>query len=239
MTGPPEAATPGRGASHGGRDTRRQRVYRFLTLIVQVVLMAGVVWFVVLREGRNALLTVLVIVLTILPWFARRLLRLDVPPAFQLVGAVFVFCAIFLGTTLGFYGRFLWWDTALHTVSGFMLGIVGFIVAFLVNGTDRRPDGMRISLLVALFGFMFAVTLGVFREIYEFVADSLIPGLDMQVVETGPTDTMVDLIAGTVGAAVVAVLGYVSSRAVRDSFIVDAVCAFIRRNPELFRRRPE
>jgi hypothetical protein len=98
---------------------------------------------------------------------------------------------------------------------------------------------MRISLLVALFGFMFAVTLGVFWEIYEFVADSLIPGLDMQVVETGPTDTMVDLIAGTVGAAVVAVLGYVSSRTVRDSFIVDAVCAFIRRNPELFRRRPE
>ncbi|HET9647002.1 MAG TPA: hypothetical protein VFP34_02085 [Microlunatus sp.] len=239
MTGPPEAATPGRGASHGGRDTGRQRVYRFLTLIVQVVLLAGVVWFVVLRDWRNALLTVLVIVLTMLPWFARRLLRVDVPPAFQLVVAVFVFGANFLGTALGFYGRFLWWDTALHTISGFMLGIVGFIVAFLVDGTDRRPEGIRISPLVALFGFMFAVTLGVFWEIYEFVGDNLIPGLDMQVVETGPTDTMVDLIAGTVGAAVVAVVGNVSGRTGRHSFIVDVVCAFIRRNPKLFLRRPE
>ena len=55
---------------------------------------------------------------------------------------------------------------------------------------------------------MFAVTLGVFWEIYEFIADNLVPGLDMQVVETGTTDTMVDMIVNTIGAAVVALLGY-------------------------------
>lgn len=51
-----------------------------------------------------------------------RRLQVDVPAEFQLIAAVFVFCAIFLGTALGFYGRYHWWDTALHTTSGCLLG---------------------------------------------------------------------------------------------------------------------
>ena len=215
----------------------RARVYRLLTLVIQVVLLAGVVVFVTRHDWTNAVLTTVVIVLTMIPQFLKRF-RVDVPPEFQLVTAVFVFCAIFLGTSLGFYGRFLWWDTALHTVSGCLLGIVGFIAVFLINGTDHRPEGMRVS-LIAIFGFMFAVTLGVFWEIYEFIADNLSPGLDMQVVATGPNDTMVDMIVNLIGAAVIATLGYMFCRTGRKSFIVDGVCKFVSRNPRLFDRGPE
>lgn len=218
-------------------DPVRERVYRTLTTVIQACLVAGVIGFVLLQDWTNAVLTLLVIALTLLPRLLHRL-DVDVPPEFQLVTALFVFCAIFLGTALGFYGRFHWWDIALHTTSGFLLGIVGFIAVFLINGTDHRPEGMRVS-LVAVFGFMFAVTLGVFWEIYEFVADTLIPGLDMQVVETGTDDTMVDMIVNTIGAAVVALLGYFYVRTGRDRFIVDGVTKFVRRNPRLFSRGPE
>jgi hypothetical protein len=225
-------------AGGGTVAATRDRVYRNLTIAIQVILALGVVGFVLLQDWPNALLTALVIVLTLLPWMLRRWFRVDVPPEFQLVAAIFVFCAIFLGTALGFYGRFLWWDTALHTTSGCLLGIVGFIAVFLINGTDHRPEGMRIS-LIAVFGFMFAVTLGVFWEIYEFVADQLIPGLNMQVVETGTRDTMVDMVVNTIGAAVIAVLGYLYCRSGRQSFIVDGVTKFVSRNPQLFSRKPE
>lgn len=223
-----------RSASGTDENVTRERVYRGLTKIIQLVLVAGVVGFVLLHDWANAVLTVLVIVLTMLPLLLKRL-RVDVPPEFQLVAAVFVFCAIFLGTALSFYARFHWWDTALHTASGCLLGIVGFIAVFLINGTDRRPQGMSLS-LVAVFGFMFSVTLGVFWEIYEFVADMIIPGLDMQVRATGPDDTMIDMIVNMIGAAVVAILGYLSCRSGRDSLIVDGVTKFIRRNPRLFNR---
>ncbi len=219
-------------------DPDRDRVYRWLTSIIQILLLAGVVTFAIRRDWPDAVLTVLVIVLTLIPQLLKRRFKVDVPPEFQLVTAIFVFCAIFLGTSLGFYGRFYWWDTMLHTISGCLLGIVGFISVFLINGTDHRPEGMRVS-LIAVFGFMFAVTLGVFWEIYEFVADNLVPGLDMQVVATGPNDTMVDMIVNLIGAAVIAVLGYVYCRTGRDSFIVDGVCKFVRRNPRLFDRKPE
>jgi hypothetical protein len=237
MTEPSTATRPG--GDHDELDERtRERVYRIVTLVIQIVLLAGVVGFVLLHDWPNAILTSLVIVLTMIPQLLKRWFRVDVPPEFQLVAAIFVFCAIFLGTSLGFYGRFLWWDTALHTTSGCLLGIVGFIAVFLINGTDHRPEGMRVS-LIAVFGFMFAVTLGVFWEIYEFIADNLIPGLDMQVVETGTTDTMIDMIVNTIGAAVIAVLGYLFCRTGRQSFIVDGVCKFVRRNPRLFARSPQ
>ena len=237
MTDPP-SATRTTGADDRPDEHTRERVYRLMTLVIQIVLLAGVVGFVLLRDWPNAILTTLVIVLTLIPQLLRRWVKVDVPPEFQLVAAVFVFCAIFLGTSLGFYGRFLWWDTALHTTSGCLLGMVGFISVFLINGTDHRPEGMRVS-LVAVFGFMFAVTLGVFWEIYEFVADNLIPGLNMQVVETGTTDTMIDMIVNTIGAAVIAVLGYAYCRTGRQSFIVDGVTKFVSRNPKLFNRGPE
>jgi len=234
----PSTATRARDAGDEPDQRTRARVYRVLTLVIQIVLIAGVVGFVLLQDWPNAVLTTLVIVLTLVPQLLRRWFRVDVPPEFQLVAALFVFCAIFLGTSLGFYGRFLWWDTALHTTSGCLLGIVGFIAVFLINGTDHRPEGMRVS-LIAVFGFMFAVTLGVFWETYEFIADNLIPGLDMQVVATGPNDTMIDMIVNTIGAAVVALLGYFYCRTGRQSFIVDGVCKFVSRNPRLFARSPE
>lgn len=237
MTEPSTATRTG--DDHDELDQRtRERVYRVVTLVIQIVLLAGVVGFVLLHDWPNAILTSLVIVLTMIPQLLKRWFRVDVPPEFQLVAAIFVFCAIFLGTSLGFYGRFLWWDTALHTTSGCLLGIVGFIAVFLINGTDHRPEGMRVS-LIAVFGFMFAVTLGVFWEIYEFIADNLIPGLNMQVVETGTTDTMIDMIVNTIGAAVIAVLGYLFCKTGRQSFIVDGVCKFVSRNPRLFARSPE
>src|SRR6478609_6621677 len=233
----PSTATRARDAGDEPDQRTRERVYNGLTIVIQILLVAGVIGIILLHDWADAVLTTLVIVLTLVPRLLKRRFRVDVPPEFQLVAAVFVFCAIFLGTALGFYGRFHWWDTALHTTSGCLLGIVGFISVFLINGTDHRPEGMRVS-LIAVFGFMFAVTLGVFWEIYEFIADNLIPGLDMQVVATGPNDTMIDMIVNTIGAAVVALLGYFYCRTGRDSFIVDIVWKFVRRNPRLFARKP-
>jgi hypothetical protein len=61
----------------------------------------------------------------------------------------------------------------------------------------------------------------------------------MQTGETGVHDTMNDLIVDTVGAIVVAAMGWAYMKTGRYSFIADAVRGFVRRNPRLFRQRRE
>jgi hypothetical protein len=48
---------------------------------------------------------------------------------------------------------------------------------------------------------------------------------------------MQDLIVDTIGAVVVAVMGYAYLRAGRFSFLADGVRKFLARNPRLFRKR--
>src|SRR5436305_2087387 len=82
-----------------------------------------------------------VILLTLAPALVWRRFNVIIPPEFQLVSTLFVFLSLFLGSGFGFYYKFWWWDLVLHSGSGFLLGIVGFIVLFFMNQTDGLPAG--------------------------------------------------------------------------------------------------
>ncbi len=133
---------------------------------------------------------------------------------------LFLYCAIYLGEVRNFFYVVPHWDTWLHTFSGGMLGALGFIVVDRLNRVEGVP--VRLSPgFVCLFALCFAVTVGVFWEIYEFTFDGLL-GLNMQKfrLENGTQlvgraalqDTMKDLIVDVAGAAVSVLLGYLSSR---------------------------
>jgi hypothetical protein len=208
-----------------------------LTLLIQAMLVVGLVLFVLRRDWENVFLTALVIGLTLLPVFmARR--RIIIPPEFQLISALFIFLSLFLGSAIDLYYKYWWWDMVLHTGSGFLFGVVGFLAIFLLNQTDRIPQGMKPG-FVCLFAVTFAVFIGVIWEIFEYGVDLVAPAVNMQSYETGVRDTMNDLIVDTVGAVIVACMGWAYARSGRYSFIADAVGGFVRRNPRLFGRRKE
>lgn len=132
---------------------------------------------------------------------------------------IFLYCAIFLGEVRSFYYLIPEWDTILHTFSGIMIGALGFSFVSMFNKTEDLH--LQLSpFFVAMFAFMFAVTLGVIWEIYEFTFDGLL-GLNMQKFMTEPgdvmlvgraalEDTMEDLIVDTVGALIISIAGYFS-----------------------------
>ncbi|MEO7854887.1 MAG: hypothetical protein ABIR94_21955 [Rubrivivax sp.] len=60
----------------------------------------------------------------------------------------------------------------LHSTSGLLLGLVGFLLVYVLTESRRIDLHMRPG-FVALFAFAFAVTVGVLREIFEFAADQL------------------------------------------------------------------
>jgi hypothetical protein len=211
-----------------------RNVYLTLTLVIQALLVVGMIIYILRRDWENVFLTASVIVLTLAPLILRRQYQVFVPPEFQLISAAFVFLSLFLGSALDYYYTYWWWDIVLHTASGFLLGIVGFVALFLLFRTNRVPRDMP-PFFICFFGVLFAVFLGVLWEIFEFIVDRFTTA-NMQSTETGVVDTMADLIVDTLGAIIVAAMAYAYMRTGRYSFIADGVRKFIARNPKLFKR---
>ncbi len=191
-----------------------------------------------LYEGQwlNAFMIACIMLLMFLPTTLGRRFRVEIPPEFELMAIVFVYAALFLGEVRGYYTRFWWWDIALHTLSGLLLGIFGFLLIYVLNADERIDLHMR-PRFVALFAFVFAVAMGALWEIFEFAMDRLL-GTNMQKPmlgdPSGLTDTMWDLIVDTLGAAVVSLTALWYMRRQVPSFIHLWIQKFITANPRLF-----
>jgi len=214
-------------------------IHRRLTLFLQAVLAAGAGVAVWEKQWLTAVLTVGIIGMTLVPVLLARRFRVYIPPQFQLLAIAFIFASLFLGEVGGFYTRFWWWDIILHTGSGFLLGIIGFLLVHILNETEKIGVYLKPG-FVAFFAFLFSVGTGALWEIFEFGMDSL-AGMNMQKGmlgdESGLTDTMFDLMVDTLGALVIAVLGFKYLRtAGTESFLERWIADFIARNPHLFRR---
>ena len=209
-----------------------RHLHRRLNLALQVILLIGLILALWQGQWLNALASAGVIGVTLLPVLLGRRFRVFIPPEFQLLTIVFVYAAIILGEVHGYYTRYWWWDVALHTASGFLLGLLALLLVYVLN---QKRD-IRLSMqpgFVALFSFMFAMGIGALWEIFEFTMDNAF-GLNMQ--KSGLRDTMWDLIVDAVGALSISLLGYSYLRTVgTGSFVERWVQSFIRSNPQLFR----
>lgn len=217
-------------------SARSRRLTNRITLGIQVWLAVALVLFSVRRDWENVFLTLAVIGLIVVPAYVLKANRVFVPPEFQFIAAAFVFVSLFLGSAGDFYYTFWWWDMMLHAGSGVLLGVVGWIVMFLLLQTDRLPRNVGPA-LVSVFGVTFAVTIGVLWEIIEYCVDLVWPHINMMSHETGVHDTMHDLIVAAIGAILVGIFGYYYTRRGRSSVVIDAVRSFLNRNPRLIGRR--
>lgn len=185
----------------------------------------------------SAFLVTAIMLATASPILLGRHFRLFLPPEFQLFAVTFVFASLFLGEVREFYARIWWWDMALHATSGVLLGILGFLLVYMLNESARIKLTMR-PRFVAFFSFVFAVAIGALWEIFEFSMDSLF-GMNMQKPmlgdPSGLTDTMWDLILDTAGALAVSLLGWFYMHTGKRSFIESSIERFVERNPRFFR----
>lgn len=214
-------------------------IHRRLSLALQAILLAataGAIWE---QQWLTAFVSSGIICITLLPLFIERYFHVYIPPQFQLLAIAFVFASLFLGEVRGYYARYGWWDTALHTTSGFLLGIIGFLLVHLLNETEKINFHMKPG-FVAFFAFLFAIGMGAIWEVFEFMMDTFF-GTNMQKAmlddPSGLTDTMVDITVDIIGALVISLLGYrYLKRTGNDSFLEQWIAAFTKRNPRLFRR---
>ncbi len=213
------------------------RIHRGTLIVLQSIMTVELL--LLFRDGQwfNAFLVLAIMAITLSPALIGRRLRVYIPPEFQVLAVVFVFAALFLGEIHSYYARFWWWDIALHTSSGLLMGILGFLLVYVLNENEHADLHMR-PVFVALFAFLFSVTVGTLWEIFEFAMDQII-GTNMQKPmlgdPSGLTDTMWDMIVNALGALSISTLGGWYMKRRERSFIETWIQRFIERNPRLFR----
>jgi len=204
-----------------------RRLSQFLkaTLLIGALLMF-------LEESYQAMAeTLLILLISFLPYFLGKRFDVIIPRGFETLAVIFLYMSLFLGEVQGYYTRFWWWDLVLHSGSAFLLGILGFLLVYVLN--EKKEINLDLTpKFIALFAFLFAVGMGTLWEIFEFAMDQLL-GLNMQ--KSGLVDTMGDLVVDVLGAGVMSVLGwgYISTRET-DSFLERWIEDFIQNNPKLF-----
>lgn len=211
------------------------KIHLIVSYALQAVLFVTLVISLVRQDWLTAFAVIGILILTFLPSIIRRSYRVFLPLEFDVAAIIFIFAALFLGELHGYYTKFWWWDLVLHTSSGFLFGILGFLLLYVLSNEPRVYIRMKPG-FVAMFGFTFAVAIGVVWEIFEFFMDSTF-GLGMQ--KSGSADTMWDLIVDALGALVIAVLGYLYLRKGNLLLFDRMIHRFVEKNPKLVRKKKQ
>lgn len=112
----------------------------------------------------------------------------DVPPLSQTMLNVIIFVGIVIGSYFGLFDSISWFDNMMHILSGFVCAVFGYDFAVII----QRKKGQCAATLAAIFAIMFALSIAVGWEFYEFLMDSL-HGTNLQLSKAGPETAMFDL----------------------------------------------
>ena len=217
------------------RGAAAGKAHWLVLIVLELVMGVSLVLLAARGDWAQAAFVAGIMAVCLAPALSRRL-SVEIPSEVELTAVLFVFATLFLGEVHHWYERYWWWDAALHTTSGLLLGMLGFIIVYVLN-EDVAVDLHMRPAFVALFAFFFAVGLGAIWEVFEFAMDEWF-GTNMQPATatdpSGLTDTIQDLIVDTVGAAVVSLWGWRYLRRPRRQRIDSWAARFIARHPRVF-----
>ena len=112
-------------------------VYLGLRLLVLGILILQILH----QNYENAFLCILTLILMIIPSVIQATLKVEFPSPLEIIVLIFIFSAEILGEIRSFYMRFLYWDTVLHTLNGFLCAAIGFSLVDIMN----RQRKMKIA----------------------------------------------------------------------------------------------
>ncbi|HLD33629.1 MAG TPA: hypothetical protein VJB66_02805 [Candidatus Nanoarchaeia archaeon] len=208
-----------------------EKIQLVTAYILQIILIIAILISLFQDQWLIAFLTFGILILTLLPAFIQHSSKVYLPVEFHFIPILFIFLALYLGELHGYYTYFWWWDVVLHTTSGILLGIAGFVLIYVLNEEKKIFNRLRPGFM-ALFSFTFAVAIGAIWEIFEFTLDSNF-GFNLQ--KSGLVDTMWDLIVDVAGALFIAILGFFYVRSKNYSILFSRfVHRFVEKNQRLF-----
>ena len=171
---------------------RRQPAVFTVYLVLRLIVLATLVSSVIRGEYESAFICLLVLVLFMLPFFIQQNFGIELPSTLEIIILLFIFAAEILGELECYFITFPYWDSMLHTTTGFLCAATGFALIDILNRNSRIKFQLS-PIYVALAAFCFSMTVGVLWEFFEFGMDRLFH-MDMQkdTVVSSITSVMLD-----------------------------------------------
>ena len=140
----------------------------------------------------------------------------EVPPLNQTMLNLIIFIGIVIGSYMNVFDNYKWFDEFMHIMAGMVCAVFGYDFAFII----QRKKGECAATLAAIFSLMFALSIAVGWEFYEFLMDTL-HGTNLQLAKEGEEtvifnlarfrgeygylglfDTMTDMMMNTIGGII-------------------------------------
>lgn len=171
---------------------RRQPAVFTVYLVLRLIVLVTLVSSVIRSEYESAFICLLVLVLFMLPFFIQQNFGIELPSTLEIIILLFIFAAEILGELECYFITFPYWDSMLHTTTGFLCAATGFALIDILNRNSRIKFELS-PIYVALAAFCFSMTVGVLWEFFEFGMDRLFH-MDMQkdTVVSSITSVMLD-----------------------------------------------
>lgn len=170
------------------------RILEFgFVLFMAIILVTSIIeelWFDASVAGAG-------IISGLIPFFIEKTFKTELDGKMKVAYILFLFASQYLGSIVGLYGNG-WWDTFLHLLSGIFLAFLGF------DFFSRLDDDIRTEIpkrFLFVYIVVFSMAGAALWEMYEFTSDVV---LNTTMQGNGNDDTMVDIIAGSLGGVLAA-----------------------------------
>ena len=159
-------------------ELREHKSSFLVYMILRVLVIVMLVLQIFNGNYENVFLCALTLILLTLPSLIQVNFKIELPTGLEITILVFIFAAEILGEIRAYYVKFPFWDTALHTINGFLMAAIGFALVDILNRSERVSIKLS-PVFLAIVAFCFSMTVGVIWEFFEFTIDQ-VAGLDMQ-----------------------------------------------------------
>lgn len=172
-------------------------------LMLRILFLGIAAYYFLAEDWVNLFVVVQAILVSLIPNILFHYWEVRTAASLRLGIVVFMFLTLILGELAGLYNTVWWWDILLHLISGVGITIIGFMsLQVFISRMGMRSNIFFTSLLAVSMSFAAAVSWEFFEFFFDFFADNDRP------MQASNTDTMIDLMAATIGSLVVGIFGH-------------------------------
>ncbi len=190
-----------------------KKLYYFTLTILITILLILLIRSILLQNYENFIPVITTILTFSIPIVIERMFKIDVPYSLKIFYVIYIFVSKFLGSDNFYFQTIPLYDKIIHAIYGILSYFVSIFI--LVKFTTYNNKSIIFNIV-----FCISITLGTSAiwEFLEFFADN-IALCNNQRLETGITDTMLDLIYTFISTVLLSVSYYIEVKFKKNWFV--------------------